>query len=166
LSSKKGNSLKFRAEYSFLKKHGSLFACWLALLLLSLSCQATGGYEKTPQTPQVILQRLSVAFLGQDGHTVIGSGCPGTDGKGNIIDYHFVIGNVDADKKVQRILVAGDNSTLTWELPCSDDWALSATDLGNGNWEIFIAPSLPSKVYTIIFFYTDNTFALGMGVVP
>jgi hypothetical protein len=149
-----------------LKKHGSLIVLWLTLLIFSLSCKLSGESRQTPQSPEVILQRLSVAFLGQDGHKVIGSGCPGTDGKGTIVDYHFVIGNVDADKKVQRIIVAGDNSTLTWELPCSNDWALSATDLGNGNWEIFIAPSLPSKVYTVIFFYTDDTFALGTGMVP
>jgi hypothetical protein len=56
---------------------------------------------------------------------------------------------------------------LTWEFPCNkNDWAVSATDLGNGNWEIFIAPSLPSQVYTVMFFYTDDTFVLGMSVVP
>ena len=141
----------------------------LFLLISSLSCKAVSTYETIPssQSPQVILQRLGVAFLGQDGHTVIGSGCPGVDGKGTIVDYHLIISNVDTGKKVQRILVAGDNSTLTWEWPCNNnDWALSATDLGNGNWEIFIAPSLPSKVYTVMFFYDDNTFALGMGIVP
>jgi hypothetical protein len=151
----------------FFKKHGSILVFGIILLIFSLSCQIIGGDIQTPQSPKVVLQRLSVAFLGQDGHKVIGSGCPGTDGKGTIVDYHFIVGNVDADKKVQRILVAGDNSTLTWELPCSnDDWALSATNLGNGNWEIFIAPSLPSRVYTVIFFYDDDTFALGMGIVP
>jgi hypothetical protein len=139
----------------------------IILLILSLSCQIFDGEtEQIPQSPQVVLQRLSVAFLGQDGHKVIGSGCPGTDGKGSIVDYHLVIGGVDIEKKVQRILVAGDNSTLTWERPCNNDWALSATDLGNGNWEIFIAPSLPSKTYTVIFFYADNTFALGTGILP
>ena len=119
-----------------------------------------------PQFSKVELQRLSVALLCRDGHKVMGSGCPGTDGKGTIIDYHLVVSGIDDNKKVQRILVAGDNSTLTWELPCTNDWALSATDLGNGNWEIFIAPSLPSRVYTVIFFYDDDTFALGMGTVP
>jgi hypothetical protein len=141
----------------------------LTLLIFSFSCQMFGESESTqptPQQPRVVLERLSMAFLGQDGHKVIGSGCPGTDGKGIIEDYHLVISNVDTDKEVERILVAGDNSTLTWELPCSNDWALLAEDLGNGNWEIFIAPSLPSKVYTVIFFYTDNTFALGMGSIP
>ena len=150
-----------------LKKHGSIVAFGLILLVFSLSCKASGETKQTPESPEIILQRLGVAFLGQDGHKVIGSGCPGADGKGLIVDYHLVVGGVDDGKKVQRILVAGDNSTLTWELPCSkNDWALSAKDLGNGNWEIFIAPSLPSRVYTVIFFYTDDTFALGMGVVP
>jgi hypothetical protein len=150
----------------FLKKYGLIPAFWLILLIFSLSCKASGEYEQMPQFPKVELQRLSVAFLGQDGHKVMGSGCPGTDGKGTIIDYHLVVSGIDDNKKVQRILVAGDNSTLTWELPCNNDWALSATDLGNGNWEIFIAPSLPSRVYTVIFFYDDDTFALGMGTVP
>lgn len=122
--------------------------------------------EQTFQPPDVILQRLSIAFLGQDGHKIIGSGCPGNDGKGTIIDYHLVVSGVDESKKVQRVLVAGDNSTLTWESPCNNDWALSATNLGNGNWEIFIAPSLPSKIYTVIFFYDDDTFALGMSSAP
>jgi hypothetical protein len=150
----------------FLKKHNPILVFWIILLIFSLSCKASGESEQLSQSPEVVLQRLSVAFLGQDGHKVIGSGCPGIDGKGTIVDYHFIASNVDAEKKVQRILVAGDNSTLTWEYPCSNDWALSATDLGNGNWEIFIAPSLPSKVYTVIFFYTDDTFALGMSVIP
>ena len=65
---------------------------------------------------------------------------------------------------VQASIVAGDNSTLTWEFPCSDNWARSAANLGNGKWEIFIAPSLSSKVYTVMFFYDDDTFALGVGV--
>jgi hypothetical protein len=133
------------------------------LVLASLSCQITGSATQTaPLKPEIILQRLNVAFLGPDGKKVIGSGCPGNDGKGAIIDYHFMIGGVDENKEVQRILVAGDNSTLTWELPCNNNWALKATNLGNGIWEIFIAPSLSSKVYTVLFFYTDNTIALGM----
>jgi hypothetical protein len=138
----------------------------LALWMVSLSCKASAAYEQMPQTPPIILQRLGVAFLGQDGHKIIGSGCPGVDGKGTIIDYHLIVSNVDESKRVSRILVAGDNSTLTWEWPCSNDWALSAENLGNGNWEIFIAPSLPSRVYTVMFFYEDNTFALGMRAGP
>lgn len=115
-----------------------------------------------PLEPEIILQRLTVSFLGQDGKKVIGSGCPGTDGKGTIVDYHFVVGGVDENKRIQRVLVAGDNSTLTWASPCSNTWALDATNLGNGILEIFIAPSLPSKTYTILIFYTDATIAMGM----
>lgn len=115
-----------------------------------------------PLEPEIILKRLNVSFLGQDGKKVIGSGCPGTDGKGTIVDYHFVVGSLDENKEVKRVLVAGDNSTLTWASPCSNNWALAATNLGNGIWEIFIAPSLPSKTYTVLFFYTDATLALGM----
>lgn len=114
--------------------------------------------------PKIILQRLGVSFLGQDGHKVIGSGCPGNDGKGTIVDYHLTVNNVDEDKKIQRIIVAGDNSTLTWELPCSDAWALLVKNSENGNLEIFIAPSISSRVYTVIIFYEDNSFALGMSV--
>jgi hypothetical protein len=151
------------------RKHNSFLILGLFLILLSLACKASllhESYEQSSQTPVVILQRLSVAFLGQDGHKVIGSGCPGNDGKGTIIDYHLIVSGVDESRKVQRVLVAGDNSTLTWESPCSNNWALSATNLGNGNWEIFIAPSLPSKIYTVLFFYDDDTFALGMGIAP
>ena len=138
------------------------------LVLASLSCQVASSATQTapdldaPLKPEIILQRLNVSFLGQDGKKVIGSGCPGNDGKGAIIDYHFVIGGVDEDKEVQRVLVAGDHSTLTWASPCGNNWALEATNLGNGIWEIFIAPSLSSKIYTVLFFYTDNTVALGM----
>lgn len=151
------------------RKRNSIFILMLILVLLSLACKASIPFEpneQISQSPKIILQRLSVAFLGQDGHKTTGSGCPGNDGKGTIVDYHLVISGVDESKKVQRVLVAGDNSTLTWESPCSNDWALSATNLGNGNWEIFIAPSLPSKIYTVIFFYNDDTFAIGMGVAP
>jgi len=111
---------------------------------------------------RVILQRLDVFYLGQDGHKVIGSGCPGNDSKGSIENYHFVVKGVNTDRKVIRVLVAGDNSTLTWEWPCSDNWGLLAQNINAGVWEIFIAPSLPTQIYTIIIFYDDNTIALGM----
>jgi len=151
-----------------IKKQKIVLLNWLILFLSALACKSsTPPQSNQPAVPpKIILQRLSVAFLGQDGKAVIGSGCPGDDGKGTIIDYHLVVGGVDESKEVHRIIVAGDNSTLTWEFPCSDNWALSASNLGNGNWEIFIAPSLPSKVYTVMFFYDDDTFALGVGVVP
>jgi len=151
------------------RKYNSFLFLWLILTLLSLACKTSTLHEPNEpitQSPEIILQRLSVAFLGQDGHKIIGSGCPGNDGKGTIIDYHLVVSGVDERKKVERVLVAGDNSTLTWESPCSNNWALDARNLGNGNWEIFIAPSLPSKTYTVLFFYADDTFALGVGTVP
>jgi len=146
----------------------------LALMAGSLACtigfssaqslpppQATLG-PPPPAAAEVILQRLQVDFLGADGHKLVGSGCPGTDGRGSIVDYHFVVQAVDTDRKVDRILVAGDNGTLTWQSPCTDSWGLLANDLGAGKWEVYIAPSLPSDLYTIIFFYDDNSFALGM----
>ena len=117
---------------------------------------------KVSLEPEILLPRLEVSFLGQDGGKAIGSGCPGTDGKGEIVDYHFIVSGVDEKKEVQKVLIAGDNSTLTWASPCNNNWALDLTNLGNGNWEIYIAPSLPSKIYTILFFYTDATIALGM----
>jgi hypothetical protein len=155
---------------------------FVILILTSFFCQVTDSSPQTTPTPtsqvvivtkissdlnaslrpEIILQRLNVAFLGQDGKKVIGSGCPGSDGKGAILDYHFIVGGVDENKEVQRISVAGDHSTLTWASPCSNNWALEAKDLGNGIWEIFIAPSLPSKIYTVLFFYKDETLALGM----
>jgi len=116
--------------------------------------------------PQIILQRLQVTFLGQDGHKLIGSGCPGSDGEGSIVDYHLTVSNVDADRSIARIVVAGDNSTLTWAWPCTDNWGLLAIEAANGEWDIFIAPSEPARIYTVMFFYSDHTMALGMTTVP
>jgi hypothetical protein len=117
-------------------------------------------------TPQIVLQRLHVTYDGLDGNKVVGSGCPGDAGRGTIIDHHFSVAGVDTGKKVSRIIMTGDNSTLTWAMPCSDNWELSALDSGNGNWDILIAPSEPSLMYTVMFFYTDNSVALGMTTVP
>ncbi len=145
------------------------------LLMISIACVATNGKESPTQAPlgppqsfdtKVILQRLKVDFLGQDGHYVIGSGCPGNDGKGSIENYHFVVQGGNIDRIVQRVLVAGDNSTLTWEWPCTDAWGLLAQDAGGGTWDVFIAPSLPAEMYTVIFFYEDNSIALGMVDAP
>jgi hypothetical protein len=116
--------------------------------------------------PKIVLQRLQVAFLGQDGHQLIGSGCPGSDGEGSITNYHFAVSNVNVDSTVARIVVAGDNSTLTWAWPCTDNWGLLAIEAENGDWDIFIAPSEPASVYTVMFFYNDHTIALGMTAVP
>lgn len=149
-----------------------IFYAFAILALASLAC-GMGDIQSAP-TPseilgppiagdlKVILQRLEISYLGQDGHKIIGSGCPGNDGKGSIENYHFLVKGVDSDRKVRRILVAGDNSTLTWEWPCSDNWGLQAQNMGDGVWEVFIAPSLPTRIYTLIFFYDDNTMALGM----
>jgi hypothetical protein len=115
-------------------------------------------------SPKIILQRLAVTFLGLDGQKKIGSGCPGTDGKGAVENYHLLVSGVDESQTVERVLVAGDNSTLTWASPCSNNWALVANDLGKGEWEVFFAPSLPSRIYTVMFFYEDTTIALGMAV--
>src|SRR5687767_12038590 len=71
-----------------------------------------------PSPPKIVLQRLDVTFLGQDGNKLIGSGCPGTDAEGSITNYHFSVKGVDNNRVVTRIVVAGDNSTLTWALPC------------------------------------------------
>lgn len=154
---------------NFSRKNNPFFTLGIALIALSLACKTglqNAPNGQTPHSPDIALQRLSVAFLGQDNHKIIGSGCPGNDGQGIIVDYHLIVSGVDESKRIEQIVVAGDNSTLTWELPCREAWALSATNLGNGNWEIFIAPSLPSKTYTVLFFYDDNTFALGTGTAP
>ncbi len=142
-----------------------VIVCLVAFMVLA--CKAVGLATPLEQkTPKVILQRLGVAFMGQDGHKIIGSGCPDTDGKGTIDDYHLIVSGVSEHLRVNRILVVGDNSTLTWEWPCSDNWGLEAFPLGNGNWEIFIAPSLPSRIYTVLFFYENDTFAIGMASLP
>ena len=138
------------------------------LLSVSLACSMSGTptpagmLPPTPSSPKVILQRLQITYLGLDGHRLVGSGCPGDTGMGSIENYHFIVQGVDIDRRVQRILVTGDNSTLTWESPCKDDWGLAAKEIRPGTWEVYIAPSLPSRIYTILFFYDDNTFAIGM----
>jgi len=143
-----------------------------SLFLASLSCVLSNNQSTTaPRTTlgpppsnelKVILQRLEVNYLGLDGHKVIGSGCPGNDGRGSIENYHFIVQGVDKDREVTRILVAGDNSTLTWGWPCNENWGLLAQNLDDGVWEIFIAPSSPTQMYTILFFYDDNVMAMGM----
>ena len=152
-----------------------IFAFFISIVLFSSACVALSAQPVStpkvlgpsePDGVKVILQRLEIEYLGQDGHRVIGSGCPGTDGKGSIEDYHFVVRGVDIDREVQRVLVAGDNSTLTWEWPCSDAWGLMAKERSRGVWNVYIAPSLPTEIYTLIFFYDDNTMALGMVSVP
>lgn len=134
--------------------------------MVALSETSTDIPPEPAAMPKIILQRLQVGFLGQDGHTLIGSGCPGSDGEGSIINFHLSVSNVDVDRTVARIVVAGDNSTLTWAWPCTDNWGLLATEGENGDWDIFIAPSEPASVYTVMFFYSDHTMALGMTTVP
>jgi hypothetical protein len=68
---------------------------------------------------------------------------------------------------VTRILVKGDTSTLTWEWPCSGTvWGLYALNRQHGQWDIYVAPSEPATMYTILFFYDDDSFAMGMVAVP
>jgi hypothetical protein len=116
----------------------------------------------TPEELKVILQRLEVQLLGQDGHRVIGSGCPGNDDRGSIDNYHFVVTGVDQYRKVTRVVVLGDNSTLTWAWPCSDTWGLVAENYGDGVWDVYIAPSSPADIYTILFIYDEKYMAFGM----
>lgn len=141
----------------------------LTLILGVIACQSSTFAEERVESatgPQIILQRLGVAYLGLDGQFLIGSGCPGVDGEGNIENYHFVVSGVNPHLEVKHIFLLGDNSTLTWAWPCENSWALLARDMGNGNWEIFIAPSMLTKVYTVMFFYEDDSLAVGMVVVP
>jgi hypothetical protein len=116
----------------------------------------------TPAEVRIIPQRLQVVYWGQDGSTLIGSGCPGNDGKGTLIDYHFTVNGVDTGKDVTRIVVAGNNSTVTWANPCSNTWGLYSINQGAGRWELYVAPSEPTSIYTVVFFYADNSMALGM----
>ena len=165
----------------------SLLLC--IFILLTLACRLTGmaspaltpaPVSETPlipsvtpiptlvsvPTPRIILQRLKVSFLGLDGNRLVGSGCPGDYARGDIVDFHFSVAGVDVYREVERIVVAGDNSTITWALPCSDNWELVAHDGGDGNWDLFVAPSEPSYIYTVFFFYSDHSMALGMTAAP
>lgn len=119
--------------------------------------QPPGGFAQRT----VALQRLNVTYHGQDGSKIIGSGCPGTDYQGQQNNIHFTVSGIDASKQVNRVVVAGDHSTLTWEKPCQSAWALEAIQNG-GQWDVYIAPSDPTEIYTLLFFYTDNSMALGM----
>ena len=152
----------------------------LSVILASLACTIDYSSDQSRESPTpqevfgptppraltVILQRLDVAYLGPDGHKLIGSGCPGSDGLGAIVDDHLVVSGVDTDRAVRRVLVAGDNGTLTWEWPCTGSWALMAKEASPGEWDVFIAPSYNAGIYTVIFFYDDNTMAIGMVGVP
>ena len=136
---------------------------------IEATCNPTPTYIPTLvsfPTPYIILQRLKVTFLGLDGNKLVGSGCPGNYGKGITIDYHFSVSGVDVYREVTRVIVVGDNSTLTWAMPCNDNWELAALDAGQGNWDVFIAPSEISHIYTVLFFYSDNSVSLGMVTAP
>lgn len=154
-----------------------LFFAGPLIVLLGGICQLTGTFfedtsndlQITPASQaesRIIPQRLRVTYWGQDGSTFIGSGCPGNDGKGQLVDYHFTVSGVDSSRNVTRIVAAGNNSTVTWADPCSNTWGLYAIDNGGGRWDIYVAPSEPTDIYTILFFYGDNSFALGMAEVP
>jgi hypothetical protein len=149
---------------------------FLFFMLAALACTFELPFARRPHSPEpqsilgptspasltIILQRLDVIFLGPDGHKLIGSGCPGSDGIGAIVDYHLAVSGVDTDRRVERVLVAGDNGTLTWEWPCSGSWGLLARESSPGEWDVFIAPSYDADVYTVVFFYDDATMAMGM----
>ncbi len=146
------------------KPHPRIILALLAAFVLALACGRTA--PAAGPGPEIVLQRLHVAYLGLDGNRLVGSGCPGDFGRGQIEDYHFVVTGLDPNREVVRVVVAGDNSTLTWEWPCRDDWELLAQPVKPGMWELFIAPSLPAKIYTVIFFYDDDRMALGMAEAP
>lgn len=160
-------------------------AAWATMLvvLATMACSLSINVTPTPPSPtatatpaptavmvqtigspelKIVMQRLYVTYHGQDGSTLIGTGCPGNDSKGTIIDIHFSVTGVDPSRRVTRILVAGNNSTLTWEKPCNGDWGLEAIQGENGQWEIYIAPSEAAEIYTLLFFYEDNSMAMGM----
>lgn len=144
---------------------------------LVLSTTATAGYQ-TPITdstyysqlekPIVLLERLQATFLGVSSNNLVGSGCPGDYGRGLLENYQLQVRGVDSWIQVTRILVLGNIGTATWELPCSDNWELVAQqdDSDPTTWDIHIAVSTEQTVYTVIFFYEDETMAVGVAVVP
>lgn len=107
-------------------------------------------------------QRLGVSFRGADGFFGVGRGCPGRDGIGQVEAYHLVVRGVDPYREVGQILLAGDNHT-NWVRFCTGQtWELVAQNRGDGTWDLYFAPAPPTRFYTVIFTYTDGTFALGM----
>lgn len=175
------SSKRFKEHRPMTNKRYTLPICITLLVLLTgLACglslstipdappapAPTAALDPRPPVDdlQVILQRLEVTYHGQDGYTYIGSGCPGNDRRGDLIDIHFTVAGVDRGKQVSRIVVAGNNTTLTWQRPCAGtgSWGLDAQEGEGGVWEIYVAPSEFAEIYTILFFYSDNSVAMGM----
>ena len=127
----------------------------------------TQTVEAARRNPTVLLGRLQVTFLGINSDSLIGSGCPGDDGRGSILNYHLRVEGVSSQKQVTRMVVLGNVGTDTWEWPCSNAWALLAKPESNGeSWEIYVAVANPQTAYTVIIFYDDESIALGTAIVP
>jgi hypothetical protein len=125
-----------------------------------------GSLTNTPPTTSywapATSQRLGVSFRGADGFFGVGRGCPGRDGLGQVEAYHLVVRGVDPHREVGQILLARDNHT-NWARFCTNQtWELVAQNRGDGTWDLYVAPAPPTRFYTVIFTYTDATFALGM----
>jgi hypothetical protein len=114
-----------------------------------------------------LLGRLQVTFLGISSESLIGTGCPGDDGRGSVPNYHLQVQGVSSQKQVARIVVLGNIGTDTWESPCTNAWALLANPISNGaSWDIYIAAADPQTAYTVIIFYDDQSLALGTSILP
>jgi hypothetical protein len=128
---------------------------------------ATQTAEAALAKPVILLGRLQVTFLGINPVSLIGTGCPGDDGRGSVPNYHFLVQGVSPERQVVRIVVLGNVGTATWELPCSNAWALVANPDSTGlSWDIYVAAASEQSAYTIIFFYDDQTMTLGTAIVP
>ena len=131
----------------------------------SATFTAAGVASTPPVSPlwaPATAQRLDVSFRRADGYFGIGRGCPGRDGRGQVEAHHLVVRGVDTHREVSQILIAGDNHT-NWARFCSSQtWELAAQNRGDGTWDLYFAPAPPTRFYTVIFTYTDSTFALGM----
>jgi hypothetical protein len=103
---------------------------------------------------------LRAVYLGQDGARLIGSGCPGTDYKGQIVDFHIRLSGVDTTKSVRKISVRNPSGTDGWDVPCTyPGWAIHAIDRGTGEWDLYMAPSQNNVAYEITIQYGDGSVA-------
>jgi len=133
------------------------------LVVRQVSLARVGSRVESAPPVQIIVQRLGLTYEGQDGAKLIGSGCPGNDYRGEVVDYHFRVSGVDPNREVSQIVLMGDNSTITWQWPCTGTiWALWAEDQGGGVWDLYVAPSEATVVYTVLFLYADHAMAAGM----
>jgi hypothetical protein len=110
---------------------------------------------------------LNVSYLGQDGSKLIGSGCPGTDYQGVLVDTHLRVSGIDSQKSIERIDVNGNPGTPHWESPCQGIiWGLAEVQEAPGQYSLYFAPVPNIFQYEVTVQYTDGSSKTGTVSVP